>query len=85
MSGDVLGLYFSEIIIGAMLTVFGAFLRYWFQGVTKELDKILEKLDVLVGDFHDHKVDDAKQFGRLNADVNNIYKTMDRRNPRSIN
>ena len=78
-------MYFSEIIFGGMLTVFSAFLRHWFQGVTKQFDKIIEKLDVLVNEFHEHKVDDAKHFARMNADIHNIYKTMDRRNHRELN
>ena len=48
------------------------------KSVSRTNEKILEKLDVLVGDFHEHKLEDATALARIDADLTNIYKRMDR-------
>lgn len=70
--------YLTELLVTGALGIFGILLRSWTSGVTNTSEKILEKLDDLVDDFNEHKVEDARALGKIDADLTNIYKRLDR-------
>lgn len=58
--------------------LFSLLVRYWFASISRQNEKILSKLDMLVSDFHQHKIDDTASLSRLDANLINIYKRLDR-------
>ncbi len=70
--------YILELLVGGGLTTLAFFIRTWTATVTRTNEKILEKLDLLVNEFHEHKIEDATALSRIDADLTNIYKRLDR-------
>lgn len=61
-----------------MLSLFAWAIRYWATTITGKLDNVLTKVDKIAEDLHEHELEDAKYMARVSADVQNIYKRLDR-------
>ena len=77
-------MYILEMVVGGGFTTLAFFIRIWTATVTKTNEKILEKLDDLVGDFAKHQLEDARALAHIDSDLRNIYKRLDQR-PERLN
>lgn len=66
---DVFAQYFGEILVGGVLMVFGFAFQSWAKGLRISTDRILEKLEGLVVEFHNHRVDIENRVTRVETKV----------------
>lgn len=70
--------YYTEMIVSGSLVIFAMLFKFWLTQLTKSLDKIVNRLDSMHEELHEHKLSGVKVWARVEADVRTIYKRLDR-------
>ena len=78
---DIMAQYMTELLVGGMLILFGILARSLAHRVITSQDTILSRLDYLYREFHEHKLEDARMWSRIDAEVHGLYKRLDRELP----
>ncbi len=71
-------MYLLEMMLGGGISAILLCGRTWATSSARTSEKILEKLDDLVASFNAHQLEDATALARINADLTNIYKRLDK-------
>jgi hypothetical protein len=66
---EVFAAYFGEMLVGAILMIFGFIFQSWAKGLRSNTDRILSKLEGLVIEFHNHRVDIENRVTRVETKV----------------
>lgn len=66
---DVFAAYFGELFVGLLLMVFGILFQNWARSMRTQTDRILSKLEGLVIEFHNHRVDIENRVTRVETKV----------------
>lgn len=66
---EVFAAYFGEILVGGILMVIGFIFQSWAKGLRSSTDRILQKLEGLVIEFHNHRVDIENRVTRVETKV----------------
>lgn len=65
--------HFGELMIGAVLTIFGWAFRAWAGAIQKSTDAILTGLKSLQADFHQHRVEVERRVTRVETKVDILH------------
>lgn len=66
--------YILELIFGGGITTLAFMVRAWTSTITKTNEKILARIDDLVGKFHEHTLEDATALARIDAELRSLKK-----------
>lgn len=66
---DVFAAYFGELFVGGILMIFGFMFQNWARSMRSQSDRILSKLEGLVIEFHNHRVDIENRVTRVETKV----------------
>lgn len=66
---QILAQYFGEIFVGIILMIFGFGFQSWAKSLRISTDRILSKLEGLVIEFHNHRVDIENRVTRVETKV----------------
>lgn len=72
--------HLGEVIVGAILMVFGFAFQSWAKSLRSSTDRILHKLEGLVVEFHNHRVDIENRVTRVETKVD--IEALERRESR---
>ena len=73
--------HFGEVLVGVILTIFGFAFQSWAKSLRVATDRILTKLEGLVIEFHNHRVDIENRVTRVETKVD--LEAMERREARA--
>lgn len=65
--------HFGEIIVGSVLSLLAWSFRSWSAALKETTTKILNKLEYLTQEFHQHKVDVERRVTRVETKVDLIH------------
>lgn len=77
---EVLAAYFGEILVSSILMIFGFAFQSWAKNLRTSTDRILSKLEGLVVEFHNHRVDIENRVTRVETKVD--IEALERREAR---
>jgi len=77
---DVFAQYLGEMFVGAILLIFSFMFQSWAKGLRSNTDRILQKLEGLVVEFHNHRVDIENRVTRVETKVD--IEALERREAR---
>jgi len=66
---EVVAAFAGEILVGSILMVMGFIFQSWAKGLRSNTDRILQKLEGLVIEFHNHRVDIENRVTRVETKV----------------
>ena len=68
----ILEKYLGEILVGAALIIFGWAFRNWSGTIKKTSSEVLSKLERLIAEFHNHKLDVEHRVTSVEKDVERL-------------
>jgi len=70
--------YIPEIVVGVILLGFTWSFKGWSNTLRETSEQILDKLEKLSVEFHGHKVENEGRVTRLETELDNLTKQIDR-------
>jgi hypothetical protein len=64
--------HFGEILVGIVLLVFGMSFRGWSTAIKETSSKILEKLEALSVEFHEHRVKTENRVTSVETKIDSL-------------
>ena len=68
--------FLSEIIIGTILAGFAWAFRAWASTIRETSERILERLEALGSEFHQHRLNNAERLTRCEAEIKHLAETV---------
>lgn len=76
--------YIPQLVIGAVLAGFAWAFKAWSATLKETSARILDKLEVLGREFHEHRMNNAQRLTKVESEVHHLCKRLDRERTNGI-